>query len=193
VPRQHTVTTLTTATTQHSSNSTTYSGHENQQKIVKATSSVWTNNEVNLGEKLLSSHPISPNWDIPLLGVDEVRKVSAQWSGGNNDRRVATKILTLGGKVPFSLSTISKENSYEIYATAGSLNHKSNKGTVTGNVIMNARYPRNVPSLTTKNCPSGHFSCDIDASLCVPQAAICNGKEECPDGSDEGDCGKLGS
>lgn len=41
----------------------------------------------------------------------------------------------------------------------------------------------------SSNCPSGYFECAVDSSLCVPQAAICNGKSECPDSSDEIECG----
>ncbi|XP_035704191.1 relaxin receptor 2 isoform X2 [Folsomia candida] len=36
-------------------------------------------------------------------------------------------------------------------------------------------------------CPAGHFSCS-NSNICIPQAANCNGRIECPDGSDEKDC-----
>lgn len=40
-------------------------------------------------------------------------------------------------------------------------------------------------------CPAGHFSCS-NSNICIPQAANCNGRIECPDGSDEKDCRKFG-
>lgn len=40
-------------------------------------------------------------------------------------------------------------------------------------------------------CPVGHFGCLNDPTLCVPQSAVCNGKPECPDASDEYKCGKV--
>jgi len=40
-------------------------------------------------------------------------------------------------------------------------------------------------------CPLGHFECTVNSALCVPQNVICNGKPDCPDGSDENNCGKF--
>ncbi|OXA60100.1 Relaxin receptor 1 [Folsomia candida] len=53
-------------------------------------------------------------------------------------------------------------------------------------VQIRSRFKRN--ALITASCPLGTFECAADATLCVPQNAICNGKPDCPDGSDEDQC-----
>lgn len=40
-------------------------------------------------------------------------------------------------------------------------------------------------------CPAGQFQCGT--GVCVSNASVCDGVENCSDGSDEGDCGKSTS
>jgi hypothetical protein len=49
-----------------------------------------------------------------------------------------------------------------------------------------------VHRIRKNNCPVGHFECggSHKVLLCIPQSANCNGKRECPDGSDEFNCRK---
>lgn len=42
------------------------------------------------------------------------------------------------------------------------------------------------------SCPEEYFSC-LFTRLCIPNSAVCDGKYDCEDWTDELDCGKLTS
>ena len=46
-----------------------------------------------------------------------------------------------------------------------------------------------VPAVNT--CSEGQFEC-VDGSACLPSVAVCDGSEQCDDGSDEGECQRVG-